>query len=104
MNMVRSMLVGKQVPKIFWAKVVRWCVHILNRSPITAIQNKNPEEAWSGMKPTVDYFRVFECLAHVHIPDQQRVKLDDKSKKCVLLRVVMNQRHIDYLILLTEGF
>ncbi|RDX99781.1 hypothetical protein CR513_17114, partial [Mucuna pruriens] len=25
--------------------------------------------------------------AHVHVPDQQRVKLDDKNKKCVLLKV-----------------
>ena len=39
------------------------------------------------MKPTIDYFRVFGCLAHVHVLDQHRVKLDDKSKKCVLLGV-----------------
>jgi len=66
MNMVRSMLVGKQVPKIFWVEVARWCVHILNRSPTTNVQNKTLEEAWSGVKPTVDYFQVFGCLAHVH--------------------------------------
>ena len=81
------MLVGKQVPKIFWVEVARWCVHILNRSPTTNVQNKTHEEAWSGVKPTVDYFQVFGCLAHVYIPDQHRVKLDDKSKKCVLLGV-----------------
>jgi len=39
------------------------------------------------VKPTVEYFRVFGCLAHVHTPDQQRIKLDTKSKKCVLLGV-----------------
>ncbi|PNX64970.1 retrovirus-related Pol polyprotein from transposon TNT 1-94, partial [Trifolium pratense] len=44
-----------------------------------------PEEAWSGRKPSVNHFRVFGCLAHVHIPDSQRKKLDSKSKKCVLL-------------------
>ncbi|RDX99790.1 hypothetical protein CR513_17108, partial [Mucuna pruriens] len=83
MNMVRSMLIGKQVPKIFWLEVTRWRVHILNRCLTTAVQDKTPEEAWSRVKPTVDYFRVFGCIAHVHIPNQ-RVKLDDKSKKCVL--------------------
>ena len=35
----------------------------------------------------VDYSRVFGCVAHVHIPDQNRSKLDDKSKRCVLLGV-----------------
>jgi hypothetical protein len=39
------------------------------------------------MKPTVEYFRVFGCLAHVHVPDQRRIKLDDKSILCVLLGV-----------------
>lgn len=39
------------------------------------------------MKYIVKYFRVFGCLAHVHIPDQKRIKLDDKSIRCVLLGV-----------------
>lgn len=39
------------------------------------------------MKPTIAYFRVFKCVAHVHVPDQNRSKLDDKSVKCVLLGV-----------------
>jgi len=87
MNIVHSMLIEKQVLKIFWAEAAKWCVHILNRSPTIVVQNKTPEEAWSGVKPTADHFRVFGCLAHVHVPDQHRVKLDDKSKKCVLLGV-----------------
>ncbi|RVW80046.1 Retrovirus-related Pol polyprotein from transposon TNT 1-94 [Vitis vinifera] len=43
--------------------------------------------AWSGSKPSVDHFRVFGCISHVHIPDSKRIKLDDKSVRCVLLRV-----------------
>ena len=66
---------------------VKWSVHILNRCPTVAVQNKTPEEAWSGVKPTVDYYRVFGCVAHAHIPDQTRSKLDDKSKRCVFLGV-----------------
>jgi hypothetical protein len=62
-------------------------MHILNRCPTVAVQNKTPEEAWSGVKPTIGYFRVFGCVAHAHVPDQKRSKLDDKSRKCVLLGV-----------------
>ncbi|GJY65031.1 retrovirus-related pol polyprotein from transposon TNT 1-94 [Tanacetum coccineum] len=87
MNMVRSMLTEKQVPKVFWPEAVRWSVHILNRCPTVAVQNQTPEEAWSGVKPVIDYFRVFGCVAHAHVPDQKRSKLDDKSRKCVLLGV-----------------
>lgn len=87
MNLVRCMLTEKQVPKAFWQEVVRWCVHVLNKCPTLVVQNRTLEEAWSGMKPTVEYFRVFGCLAHVHVPYQKRIKLHDKSIQCVLLGV-----------------
>ncbi|KAK9922022.1 hypothetical protein M0R45_030504 [Rubus argutus] len=85
MNMVRCMLCDKQVPKTFWPEAARWTVHVPNRSPTLVVKDKTPEEMWSGVKPKVDYFRVFGCLAHVHVPNQKRTKLDDKSLQCVLL-------------------
>jgi len=60
---------------------------VLNRCPTLAVKNKTPEEAWSGIKPSVDHFRVFGCVSHVHVPDSKRVKLDAKSLKCILLGV-----------------
>ena len=86
-NMVRSVLVEKGVPKSFWPEAVNWVIHILNRSPTPAVKNITPEEAWSGIKPSVSYFRIFGSIGYVHVPDQQRRKLDDKSVKCVLLGV-----------------
>ena len=46
-----------------------------------------PEERWTGIKPKVDYFRVFGSVAHVHVPIQKRIKLDDRSHRCVMLGV-----------------
>jgi hypothetical protein len=46
-----------------------------------------PEERWTGLKPDVEYFRVFDSIAHVHVPEQKRTKLDDRSHKCILLGV-----------------
>ena len=46
-----------------------------------------PEEAWTGEKPLVDYFRVFGCAKHVHILYAKRSKLEYKSVTCVLLGV-----------------
>ena len=43
-----------------------------------------PEGKWLGIKPNVEYFRVFGSIAHVHISEQKRTKLDDRSLKCVL--------------------
>lgn len=46
-----------------------------------------PEEAWCGMKPSVEHLIVFGCIAHAHVPDARRIKLEDKSHCCVLLGV-----------------
>ncbi|KAM1053550.1 hypothetical protein ACFX2I_000976 [Malus domestica] len=87
MNMVRSMLSAKQIPKSFWPEATNWAVHVLNRCPTLAVKNKTPEEAWNGRKPSVDHFRIFGCIAHAHVPDHKRVKLDAKSCKSILLGV-----------------
>lgn len=51
------------------------------------MKDMTPEEAWFGCNPVVDYFRVFGCIAYVHVSDPKRKKLDNKGEKCVLLGV-----------------
>ncbi|GAA0159049.1 transmembrane signal receptor [Lithospermum erythrorhizon] len=68
MNMVRSLLSAKQMPKYLWSEVVVWSTYVLNRCPTITVKGKTPQEAWSGRKPDVDNLKVWECLAHVHIP------------------------------------
>ena len=87
MNMVRSVLSEKQVPKNFWPDLVNWTVHVFNRSPTVVVKDMTAEEAWSGVKPSVDYFRVFGCIGHVHASDSKRKKLDGKNFQCMLLEM-----------------
>ena len=81
------MLSGRKIPKTLWPKAINWTVYVLNRSPTLVVKDMTPEEAWSGSKPSVDHFWVFGCISHVHILDSKRIKLDDKSVRCVLLGV-----------------
>ena len=87
MNLVRSMLAEKKIPKTFWPEALHWSIYVLNRSPTAAIPDMTPEEVWTGMRPSVEHFRVFGCIAHAHIPDARRTKLENKSRCCVLLGV-----------------
>ena len=87
MNMVHSMLSNKNIPKTFWPEAVNWTIYVLNRCPTLAVKDVTLEEVWSGVKPSVDHFRVFGCIAHVHIPEERRTKLDNRSITCVLLGV-----------------
>nr|GEY39866.1 probable linoleate 9S-lipoxygenase 5 [Tanacetum cinerariifolium] len=59
-------------------------VYLLNRCPSKSLDNKTPQEAWNGLKPTVSHLRVFGSIAYVHVPSQRRLKLDDRSKKHVM--------------------
>jgi hypothetical protein len=85
LDMVRSMLKSKGMPKEFWAEAVQCAVYVQNRCPHAAVKDQTPQEAWSGYKPTVSYLKVFGSVAYAHIPNQRRTKLDDKSKKLVFI-------------------
>ena len=66
-EMACCMIRYKNLPLFLWAEVVNTASHVLNRSPTSVLQNIIPEEAWSGRKPNVKYFRVFGCEAYAHV-------------------------------------
>lgn len=45
MNVVRSMLSTRRVPKVFWAEAVNWTFYVLNRCPTVAVKDMTPQEA-----------------------------------------------------------
>ncbi|KAL0316378.1 UNVERIFIED_CONTAM: Retrovirus-related Pol polyprotein from transposon TNT 1-94 [Sesamum radiatum] len=81
MEMARSMLQEKHLPKAFWAEAVYTAVYLLNRCPTKAVQNMTPIEAWSGKKPSAKHLRVFGSICYVHIPTEKRHKLEEKTEK-----------------------
>lgn len=86
--MVRSLLRKRNIPNFFFLEAVNCCVHVLNISPTFFVKNMTHEEAWSGWKPTIDRFRIFDCIAYAHIPYEKMKKIDDRSEKCVFLGVI----------------
>jgi transposase InsO family protein len=85
LDMVRSMLKSKNLPKEFWAEAVNCAVYLRNRCPTASVEDMTPHETWYGRKPSVSHFKVFGSVAYAHIPDQKRVKLDDKSVKLIFV-------------------
>lgn len=84
-EMGRAMLEHSGLPKKFWAEVSAAAVHILNRSPTSALPGKTPFEALTGSKPSCAHLRVFGCRAFVHVPKEHRSKLDSKSTPHIFL-------------------
>ncbi|GJV20714.1 retrovirus-related pol polyprotein from transposon TNT 1-94 [Tanacetum coccineum] len=68
-----------------WAEAVDCAVYLLNRCPSKSLDNKTPQEAWNGMKPTVSHLRILGSIAYVYVPSQRRSKLNDRSEKHVFV-------------------
>ncbi|GJS06698.1 retrovirus-related pol polyprotein from transposon TNT 1-94 [Tanacetum coccineum] len=84
-EMARSMLYEKKLPKTFWAKAVATSVYLLNRLATKAVSGKTPIEAWSGIKPSIQHLKVFGSISYYHIPDIKRSKLDAKARKGIFV-------------------
>ncbi|KAL4384756.1 hypothetical protein GQ457_15G014670 [Hibiscus cannabinus] len=57
----------------------------MNRSPRASLGGKVAEEVWSGNVVDFSNLRIFGCPTYVHVPGDERSKLDAKSKKCIFL-------------------
>eukprot|EP00253_Pinus_taeda_P025870 PITA_25870 len=85
MERARSMLSGAGLGQEFWAKVVDTACYLVNRSPSSALEDKTPQEVWTGKKPSLSHLRVFGCDAYVHVPKEKHTKLDSKFEKCIFI-------------------
>ncbi len=86
------MLNEKKLPNYFWAEVVTSVVYIMNRTPTVAIHGMTPEQKFTSKKPDVSHFRVFGCIAYVHVPNEKRSKLDPKADKCIFIGYSLEQK------------
>ena len=79
------MLSHSKLPKSFWGEVMRTSIDLINLSPSVPLKGDVPERAWTEKDVSYDNLRVFGCKAFVHIPKDERSKLDVKAKPCIFL-------------------
>lgn len=73
------------MPKDFWAEAVACSMHISKCSPTKILKDVITHEAWSEERSNVSNFWIFGSIAYVDVPQQERIKLDDRRKKFVLI-------------------
>ena len=82
---VVALLHESGLSKKFWVECLAALVHVLNACPTSALLGKTPFEGWNRRKPNVSHFRVWGCLAYVHIQKDKREKLGSHMEKCVFI-------------------
>jgi Reverse transcriptase (RNA-dependent DNA polymerase)/GAG-pre-integrase domain len=83
---ITSMLSQAQLPPSMWQDAAATYVHMYNRKPSKARGMRSPYELWYGRVPSVGHFRVWGCLAFVHLQKDQRSQFGPHAKKCVFIR------------------
>jgi len=79
------MLNEKNLSNYFWAETVTTIVYIMNQTPIVVVHGMTLEEKFTSKKLDVSHFKVFGCIAYVHVLDKKRSKLDPKVEKCIFI-------------------
>jgi hypothetical protein len=81
----RCKLSGVGLGKYFWVEAVGIACYLVNRSPSSTLDDKNPHEVWTGKKPSLTHLKVFGCEAYVHVPKENKIKLDKKAENCIFI-------------------
>ncbi|KAG8473109.1 hypothetical protein CXB51_035075 [Gossypium anomalum] len=82
MEKVRCMLSNANLPKSFWAEVASTACLLIIQSPSVAIEEKTPQEVWSGNPANYSDLKIFGCPVYAHVDNG---KLEPRSIKCVFL-------------------
>jgi hypothetical protein len=69
------MLTDTSLPQSFWFDTLEYAVMIHNATPMHALDNMTPKEAWGRDKPNVSSFHIFGCKAFIHVLEKHHLKL-----------------------------
>ncbi|MCO5608265.1 hypothetical protein L7F22_062471 [Adiantum nelumboides] len=81
----------KNMPPCYWAEATS-TAYTVSKTPTTTVHDVTLEEKFTRKKPDVSHFKVFGCIAYVHVPDELRTKLELKAEKCVFIGYSVEQK------------
>ena len=58
---VTCMLSEAKFPKHFWGEALLAAVHVINLSPVVALNTEVPNKIWFAKNVSYDHLRVFGC-------------------------------------------
>jgi hypothetical protein len=85
MEAIKAMIHDQDLSMYLWVEATRIAVYVHNRSLHKVLENKTPEEVFSGKVPEVSHQRIFGCPVYIHIPKDKRTKLDPSGKKGIFV-------------------
>ena len=69
------MLHDQKFPKFLWGEATNTFLCVQNRVPHQELDNKTPEEVFTGVKLVVGHLCIFGCPIYFHVLKDKRNKL-----------------------------
>jgi hypothetical protein len=82
---VKVMMFDQYLQNYLWAEATSTAVYIHNRCPHAILKDKCLEEVFSGIKPEVVNLRICGCHVCIHVPKENRTKMEPSGKKGVFV-------------------
>jgi hypothetical protein len=79
------MLSGVRLGKELWVEIVGIACYLVYRSPSSSLDDRTPQKIWTGKKTSLTHLKVFGCEDYVHVPKENKSKLDKKVEKCIFI-------------------
>jgi len=90
------MLHDQKLPKFLWGEDTNTTVYVQNRVPHQTLDNKSPEEVFTGVKPNIGHIRIFGCQIYFHVPEDKRKTLEATKKKGTFVGYCENSKALEY--------
>ena len=86
LDLVRSMLHHKSLPKHFWAEALATAVYVRNRVTSRSLpSNITPYHLWFGKAPDLSHMRVFDAQCWYVVPKKDVQKLDARTPEALMI-------------------
>ena len=82
---IKCMLFHAKLSKSLWGEAMRTTIDLINLSSSYPLEGDIQERVWTRKFVSFELLRVFGCRAFVHVPRNERSKLDSKTKQCIFL-------------------
>lgn len=85
LEVARALHFQSNVPIRFWGDSLQCVVYLINRTPLSVLDNISPYEILFQEQPSLDHLRAYGCLCYASTIKQGRSKFEPRAEPCVFL-------------------
>ncbi|KAK2989742.1 hypothetical protein RJ640_030235 [Escallonia rubra] len=85
LEVARALRFQAKLPVRFWGECVLTAAYLINRMPLSVLQNRTPYEVLFGKVPDYDHLQTFGCLCYGHMNGKPHDKFAPRSKSGIFV-------------------